>query len=81
MAEKMTKSERRMLAKAMYLQTAKKLADPDCAECGGSGICGWGLRKGGGFTWALPCIRCRHAEYVACGEAMADKFGGVANAP
>ena len=81
MAEKLTKSERRTLAKAMYIQTAAKLADPDCTECGGTGICGWGLRKGGGFTWSFPCIRCRHSEYVECAERMAEKYGSAANAP
>jgi hypothetical protein len=77
----MQEQERRVLEKTMYLRTAQKLADPDCRTCAGRGIVAWGLRANGGFTWTFPCITCRNAEYVACGEAMATKFGGVNNAP
>jgi hypothetical protein len=77
----MTEQERRVLEKTMYLRTAQKLCDPDCRTCEGRGIVAWGLRGGGGFTWTFPCITCRHAEYVACAEAMAAKFGSVNNAP
>ena len=53
-----------------YLRTTRSLADPGCRECSGSGICGWGLNGEGEVPHALPCIRCRLAEYEAGADAV-----------